>query len=100
MKISLSECLKKLRAIEEKSVQPYKGELNLLYYQITFAVEQKFILLEDGLVRANEACPFVNVCDLKTNCPKVNPTENKFSCGAARAHDLVQSSKKAREFMN
>lgn len=47
--------------------------------------------LENGYVPANAACPFKDKCQL--TCPKKEVTDRKYSCGAARGFDIVETYK-------
>ena len=63
-----------------------------------FEWEQRFSLLEHGLVPQGKACPYINNCQLQHTPGCFGDSTVGFSCGAARAHDLGRRTKLAQEF--
>jgi hypothetical protein len=56
---------------------------------------EKETLLVDGLIPARTPCPFLSECPANKMCPHLgNEHRVAFSCGAARAFDLMQRTMK------
>lgn len=96
---SIKENLDDIKKLANFLPDAKSDELLAIARNIEFRIERNFSKLVDGLVPEGKSCPYTDVCDLKKNCPKVQATPNNFSCGAARAFDIVKASGTARSFM-
>lgn len=97
--MNIKQSLDEITALAKELPQPYKDRLLQQRFKISFAILKSFSQLEDGLVRAGDVCPFVAQCQLKDGCSKIEATPQQFSCGAARAFDLIHSTKQAKVLM-
>lgn len=97
---TIEQIISDIRVIADKLPQPYKDQLNMSCHELRFVIERKHSLLIDGKIPADQRCPFVEACELKQNCSKVEATPIMFSCGAARAFDLIRVTKMAKQFRN
>ncbi len=98
MQRTILEALREIQSISDKLPQPYKTQLQVAKHKIIMALEEKFTQLEDGLIPAGMACHFKDKCP--SVCHKKEPTENSFSCASARALDMIEASKKVKDFIN